>query len=181
MCSEVSVGKGWLNLEYLTWPTGTFSLTSVISCLFSKYSNGERVFLTWASARKIVAFSLLVALLHISAIAMRFEPNLLTIWILSHYSWMWVMWCLGSPTWAFLSRWTCLLKDSTMPSSSTSWLYVKYSELVTVRRMEGKLSSRLGTEHLKVRIQSTSSQHSAANQVAFFLVLFFSLTTMGPC
>ena len=59
--------------------------------------------------------------------------------------------------------------------------YVKYSELVTVRRMEGKLSSRLGTEHLKVRIQSTSSQRSAANQVAFSLVLFFSLTTMGPC
>ena len=68
-----------------------------------------------------------------------------------------------------------------MPFSSTSWLYMKYSELVTVRRMEGKLSSRLGTEHLKVRFQSTRQQHSAADQAASFLVLFFSLTTLGPC
>lgn len=50
MCAEVSVGEGRLHLEYLTLPTGAFFLTSVISCLFSKFSNGE---ITSAGARKM--------------------------------------------------------------------------------------------------------------------------------
>lgn len=83
MYAEVSVGKGRLHLECLTWPTGAFFLTPVKSCLFSKFSNWE---ITSAGARKIVDFSLLVALLHTSAIATGLKPNLLTICIRSHYS-----------------------------------------------------------------------------------------------
>lgn len=68
-----------------------------------------------------------------------------------------------------------------MPSFSMFWLYMKYSELVTARRMEGKLSSRLGTEHLKVRIRSVRQQHSVGDPVASSLVLLFSLTPVGLC
>lgn len=39
-------GQRLMHLEYLTWPTGTMFLTSVISCLLSKLPNGGRVFLT---------------------------------------------------------------------------------------------------------------------------------------
>lgn len=89
------------------------------------------------------------------------------------------MWCFGSRIWGFLFRLTCLLKDSTMPSSSTSWLYMKYSELVTAKRMEGKLYSRLGTEHLKVGIPSIRQWHGA-NWAADFLVLVFTVAAVRP-
>lgn len=88
-----------------------------------------------------------------SAMLAGLESNVLIIFIRLYYSSTWVIWCLVSPNWGFLSRWTCLLKGSMMPFCSTSWLCTKCSELVIARRMEGKLSSRLGTGPLKVRIQ----------------------------